>query len=439
MHRNSKTRMKNDGVKFKIIGRKGCLTLFAFLVLVGAFIIYFGISKYYSTRTDDPDEIFHRPQTAAPIVKLNNAINRAKEFYVNEYLLKSLSTVEQGKVFILFSEDGKTREVDADYIPIQREKVEVFDKYVEYQLYIVIHFLMYFQDWGYNINDPLVERAKEWLITTFDARKGRWVWSEQGCLHSKAIIALVRLGEKENAKKAMDWALKSNLKVGDGFAELQSDAVIHSVSKHALTHFQAKDIIQNKSDHSKLSMEGTAKFLYAMAALDMVDTADFQKAKNQLEQSYSENIALDSFVENFGEVTAVSWIVHAYEDHQLTKDNLYDKAKAFVIALAEKDLSENFLMNYSRGKIFTALSLMRDEKVYSLRKNILKIILDRQFPDGSWEPNGSVANKQPQDWDESRVYADGFLLNYKGGRGSTTKTILEALVIFKKSSRATNF
>ena len=425
--------MENDGVKFKISNKKRLLILFfSFLVLVEALIIYFGISKYYSVRMNEPGRIFNRSQTAVSSVKLNNAINRAKEFYVNEYLLKSLSTVEQGKVFILFSEDGKTSEVGADYIPVQGEKVEIFDKYVEYQLYIVIHFLMYFKDWGYSINDPLVERAKEWLITTFNAGEGRWVWSEQGCLHSKAIIALIKLGEKEKAQNAMKWVLQSKLKVGDGFAEPQSDAVIHSVTKGALTYFQARDVMQeDKINRFEFSTEGTAKFLYAMAALDTADMVEFQSVKNQLENSLSENISLSEFAEKFGDVTAVSWIIYAYEENNLPKDYLYDKAKAIIVALAEQDLSENFLTNYSRGKILMALSLIGDEKIYSLREGILNIILDHQLSNGHWEFNGSAKNNQMTDWDASQIYDNGFLLNYKGGQGSTTKTILEALITFK--------
>lgn len=415
-----------------------------FLFIVVVFIIgvtvpaRFSTEKVYDTgkKTEKRQSL---EQTLAPKNiqenggALNNAISRAKDFYTTEYLSRSLSAVEKGKVAVFFSNDGKTSEVAVDHVPTKGEKVKIFNKYVEYQLYTVIHFLMYFQDWGYSASDPLVERGKQWLVSTFDAQEGRWVWSEQGCSHAKAIIALVRLGEKEKAKKAMEWALKSDLRIENGFTELQTDAVIHSFSKKVFTPLQTKNTTE-KIEKNRLNREETAKFLYAMAALDMTDTADFQKVKNALEQSYSKNIPLDYFVRTFSETVAVSWIVYAYEEYHIPKDGLYDKARAFVIALAEKDLSDKTLINYSRGKILMALSLMRDEKAQSLKEGILKTILDTQFPDGHWEPNGSKTNGQPDDSDESKVYNNGFLLNYKGGRGSTTKTILEALVVFRNNA-----
>lgn len=365
--------------------------------------------------------------------KLDDAINRAKDFYINEYLLRSLKGAERGKTSVLFYADGKTGEAAADYAPAQGEKIEVFNKPIEYQLYIVVHFLMYFKDWGYEINDPIVERAKKWLVSTFDPEEGRWAWSKQGCLHSKAIIALVRLGEKAKAEKAMEWALKSDLRSGYEFSEPQTDSVIHSVSSNVLTNFQTKNAADGTANFFS-SREGTAKFLYAMAALGMADTTDFKSMAKKLEQSYTESITLNDFIEDFGKIVAVSWVIYAYEDYRLPEDGLYIKAKEFVIALAKKDLSEKILTNYSRGKILMALSLMRDEKIYALRDEILKIVLDRQFPDGHWEPNGSKTNKQPSDWDESQMYDNGFLLNYKGGRGSTTKTMLESLIVFRNNA-----
>lgn len=370
--------------------------IIALLLSAAIWLVYSGALKNYSKNTLE----------LSSAKNLDNAINRAKDFYINEYLVRSLVGVERGKIAVLFSSDGKTSEAAADYAPAQREKLKIFNKPIEYQLYIVVHFLMYFKDWGYSIDDPLVKRARNWLISTFDAEEGRWMWSKQGCLHSKAIIALIRLGEKTKAEKAMEWALKSDLRSGDEFSEPQTDSVIHSVSHYALTPLQEKNT-SDKIDFFS-SREGTAKFLYAMAALGMADTADFKNTVKKLGQSYTENVVLSDFIEHFGEIVAISWIIYAYEDHRLPEDDLYTKAKDFVVALAEKDLPEKMLTNYSRGKILMALSLMRDEKIYSLREKILKTVLDQQSPDGHWEPNGSKTNNHPENWDESMVYDNGF-------------------------------
>lgn len=358
---------------------------------------------------------------------LNESIDRAKEFYEKEYLARSLAAVERGNVSVLFSADGTTSEVAAGHAPASGERVEIFDAYVEYQLYTVIHFLMYFRDWGYVDADPFVVRGKEWLVSTFNEDEGKWVWSEQGCLHAKAIIALVRLGEMEKARKAMNWALHSRVWTGAGFAELQTDDVIHSVTQIALGDHPSKKI--DRTDDSMFSREGTAKFLYAMAVLGMSDTPEFRSAKERLERSY-ENTSPDAIVKNFGEVAGVSWVIYLYEENGIPKDGLYEKAKAIVLALAKKDAEEKMLMNYERGKVLAAAALMGEE-ADSAKQAMLQTALALQLPDGSWEPNGSRSNNKPNNWDASKAYDDGFLLNYKGGVGSTTKTVLEALVIVR--------
>lgn len=359
---------------------------------------------------------------------LDESIDRAKHFYEKEYLVRSLATVERGNVPVLFSVDGATSEVSADRVPALGEKVEVFDAYVEYQLYTVIHFLMYFRDWGYEDSDLLVARGKEWLVSTLNEDEGRWVWSEQGCLHAKAVIALVRLRETERARKAMNWALHSRLWTGSGFAELQTDDVIHSVTQSALGDHSHKKI--GHIDDSMFNREGTAKFLYAMAALGMSETPEFRSAKERLERSY-ENTSPDAIVKSFGEVAGVSWVIYLYEENGIVKDGLYEKAKAIVLALAKKDVEEKILMNYERGKVLAAVALIGEE-AGDAQQTMLQATLARQLLDGSWEPNGSRSNNKPDNWDASKVYDDGFLLNYKGGVGSTTKTVLEALVVVKK-------
>lgn len=370
-----------------------------------------------------------RENTLSSFVRtLDESIDRAKHFYEKEYLERSLAAVERGNVSVLFSADGRTSEVTKDHAPAPGERVEVFDAYVEYQLYTVIHFLMYFRDWGYASTDPLVMRGKEWLVSTFDGNEGRWVWSEQGCLHAKAVIALVRLGEEEKARKAMQWALHSRLWTGAGFAELQTDDIIHSVTQSALGDHSYTKI--GRIDDTMFNREGTAKFLYAMAALGMIDAPEFRSAKERLERSY-EDASPDAIVKNFGEVAGVSWVIYLYEENAIAKDGLYEKAKAIVRALAKKDAEEKMLMNYERGKVLAAMALMEGDASESGRA-MVQTAFALQLPDGSWESNGSQNNNKPDNWDESKVYGDGFLLNHKGGVGSTTKTVLEALVVVKK-------
>lgn len=390
---------------------------------IGAMALFFLFAQKNNETTERNNDV-----AAIPSRTLDESIDRAREFYENEYLKRSLMAVERKSVTVLFSADGTTAEVPADHVPALGERTETFDAYVEYQLYTVVHFLMYFRDWGYAETDPLVVRGKEWLISTFNEKEGGWVWSEQGCLHAKAVIALVRLGEKEKARKAMDWALHSRLWTGAGFTELQTDDVIHSVTRSALgKHSQEAGESTNKRMFNR---EGTAKFLYAMAALGMSDTPEFQKAKERLERSYSENTSVDAVLKSFGEVAGVSWVIYLYEENGIAKDGLYEKAKTIVRALAKKDEEEKMLMNYERGKVLAAIALMEgevNESGYAMTQTALTL----QLPDGSWEPNGSRNNNKPDDWDASKVYDEGFLLNYKGGIGSTTKTMLEALIVFR--------
>ena len=43
----------------------------------------------------------------------------------------------------------------------------------------------------------------------FNVQEGKWLWSHEGCLHAKGIIALANLGRSSLAEKAYEWALKS--------------------------------------------------------------------------------------------------------------------------------------------------------------------------------------------------------------------------------------
>ena len=103
--------------------------------------------------------------------------------------------------------------------------------YVQCQLYLIVHLLMYSDELKIARDDPLVQRSLHFLLTTFDDQKGRWVWSEEGCLHAKGLDVLARFGEREKFEKGWRYALASPMYLKDDglFTMMQSGHIVQSL------------------------------------------------------------------------------------------------------------------------------------------------------------------------------------------------------------------
>jgi hypothetical protein len=135
--------------------------------------------------------------------------------------------------------------------------------YVQCQLYLIVHLLMYSDEMGIARDDPLVQRSLHFLLKTFDDAKGRWIWSEEGCLHAKGLDVLARFGERERFEKGWRYALTSPIYLKDQglFTMMQSGQIVQSLGPGSLS-LSGKDGWEHGSPI--VDEENSSKFLFAL-------------------------------------------------------------------------------------------------------------------------------------------------------------------------------
>jgi hypothetical protein len=107
--------------------------------------------------------------------------------------------------------------------------------YVQCQLYLIVHLLMFCDDLGIPREHPTVQRALRFLVKEFDATKGCWKWSIEGCLHAKGLAVLARFGERAKFEAGWRWALASPMhREEDGlFTMMQCGAIVQTLGPAA--------------------------------------------------------------------------------------------------------------------------------------------------------------------------------------------------------------
>ena len=130
--------------------------------------------------------------------ELDRAIDRGTRSYIRDFVEPSYVAVSNGGYVDYKDSEGTVKR----YGP---------KAYVAYQLYLLTHFLMYYQDFGVDPESELFRKVRDWFVEEFDGRTGSWLWSHEGCLHAKGMIALANLGRSSLVRKAYDWALRSPL------------------------------------------------------------------------------------------------------------------------------------------------------------------------------------------------------------------------------------
>ncbi|MFO0980176.1 MAG: hypothetical protein U1E76_00250 [Planctomycetota bacterium] len=187
-----------------------------------------------------------RPSRAA----LDAAIERGLAAYLRLYVEPSLANAEAGGYL--------------DYVDAKGNKQRLGPKvYVQCQLYLIVHLLLYQEELGLPRDHPLVQRALAFLVSSFDSEAGRWLWSEEGCLHAKGLIVLARFGEQERFEKGWRWAKSSPLYLEEQglFTMMQSGKIVQTLGpgSRSLCGVDAWD-------HGSpiIDEENSTKFLYAL-------------------------------------------------------------------------------------------------------------------------------------------------------------------------------
>ncbi len=177
-------------------------------------------------------EIPSPPVAGSPTrAELDTAIQKGTQGFIREFVQTSYDVASTGYVDYTDSKSKEKR-----YGP---------KAYVAFQLYLLTHYLMYFEDLGIPRSDPLLNQVHDWFVGQFDKDEGNWLWSHEGCLHAKGMYALANFGYKDLGEKGYGWALRNlslpfspppSLPVEDRiFTMRQSGNIIQSVGDARLS------------------------------------------------------------------------------------------------------------------------------------------------------------------------------------------------------------
>jgi hypothetical protein len=267
-----------------------------------------------------------RPTAAA----LDAAIRRGTEAFLHLYVEPSLKYAEGGGFLDYVQADGTTKRLGPNV-------------WVQCHLYLIVHALMYQQELGIARDDPLIQRALRFLLSTFDDARGCWPWSVEGCLHAKGMIALAHFGERERFEKAWRYALQSpmHLEREGLFTMMQSGSIIQTLgpATRSLSGQDAWDHGAPIPDE-----ENGAKFVYALLAsgrsVDDPDVAGL--ARRQSDFLARNPMAIGHM--NTRHLVGRAWLVYEYAHWRFAPDDGYRLALAQLRAAGRGEWRVNFML-----------------------------------------------------------------------------------------------
>ena len=301
-------------------------------------------------------------------VEVTPAIEAAKKAFIG-YARRSL---EEATGYVQYrTPDGQ----------IKRLGPEV---YIEAQLYDIPHLIFFHRILGLDTEDPLVQGCKTWLIQHMDKEEGRWLWSEEGCAHSRAIRALASVDEMELAQKAAYWLFHSKAnRVEDGWNHIESGRIIQSWGGgvRSLSGELATD-----STYSFVDTIDKFGSLIQSGAYTIDDPA--LKGMVRALKKYVEELVIDPVRTDFmgwNDIFGLSIYILNCEDLGISKDIAYDNAIRVLHQRVTK-LTENPTGYWEAGAALRGLASGGVYDVYT--HNVLRFLLDNQREDGSWPLTG---------------------------------------------------
>ena len=298
-----------------------CLLLGGLLPIVGA-----------GSGTGSQGEIPSPPVAGTPTkAELDIAIQKGTQGFIREFVQTSYDVVSTGYV---------------DYTDSQSKEKRYGPKaYVAFQLYLLTHYLMYFEDLGIPRCDPLLNQIHDWFMAQFDMDEGKWLWSHEGCLHAKGMYALANFGHRDLVEKGYGWALR-NLSLPF------SPPASLPVEDRIFTMRQSGNIIQSVGD-AKLSLTGkhgwehggpvpdvenSAKFLYALlkAGVPITDVrvGDLRRGLVDRILSFHPRLA--------GDFIGLAWYIFAIHKFGLDQDAAYERCLKHMEQLVKDGWRSNF-------------------------------------------------------------------------------------------------
>ena len=282
---------------------------------------------------------------------LDRAITRGTRSFIRDFVEPSYAAVSNGGYVDYKNAEGAVKR----YGP---------KAYVAYQLYLLTHFLMYYQDFGVDPESGLFRKVKTWFVEEFDRRTGNWLWSHEGCLHAKGMIALANLGRSSLVRKGYDWALRSplslpylppsSLPVSDRiFTIMQSGNIIQTLG-NARSSLTGKHGWEHGSPVPDL--ENTAKLLYALLQAGFPSTdarlTDLRRGLANRVLALGPRLIAADYV-------GLAWYVFLTHDFDLEPDLAYQRCLQIMEATIDGGWKSHFaLMEFPGFRSLMVRALM---------------------------------------------------------------------------------
>jgi len=376
------------------------LAVAAALVAGGVFLLRGG--------GDRPAPALTGPPTAFEKDALDRAIARGTESYLEDYVRPSLLHVKNGGWVSYTDPQGETTRLGPE-------------AYVACELYLLTHLPMYERTLGVPEGDELAEEAFQWLVSQFDVEEGRWLWSEEGCLHPKGMIALGNRGRRDLVDAAWEWTKASAAWLPDRhmFTMMQSGAIIQTLGDATLSlQGGTKWELGRPLPHA----EGSAKHLYAMLnAGHTLDEPDIAELNDGID-AYFSSLPLPFLQMNTNDLVGMVWYIFCVKEFGLPEnhgyrfcvDTLYQSVDGLDL------LSDHFLMHAftaMRGLVIKAL-IMAGRRTEILDQQV-KWLLDIQALNGAWPLPPEAA----ESWGLTRPPAVGIKMGSMDGANTYLTTV----------------
>lgn len=338
--------------------------------------------------------------------ELHRAIDRGIQAYVERFFEPAWKRVQSGTVEHI-DPSGSRRQLSPEI-------------YVQADLYLVVHFLLYHDRFGVPATDPRVLAVRRWLREKLSP-EGRWIWSEEGCLHAKGMIALARAGDHEPTLRAWKWIQGSDLNLRDLglFTMRQSGRIIQTLGPGSLS-LTGKVIWEHGSP--KPDIEQSSKLLYALLRAGKAPDEPDVKVLLQGISRYVEERLLDVDLAPLDEILGLTWFLTAHVEFELPRGTAYKAGVGWIQTAMRGRWRQNNsigVMPLVRAKMCSAL-LVTGAPIPEIDSHMAGYIRG-QRADGSWSSGRSMAPSETGirmgDLDGATTYALTLsLLNYRDRR-----------------------
>jgi hypothetical protein len=357
---------------------------------------------------DRPPAALTGPPAGFDRAELDRAIARGTESYLEDYVRPSLAHVKNGGWVDYTDAAGKVTRLGPR-------------AFVACELYLLTHLPMYEETLGLPEGHALADEVFDWLVEEFDEEEGRWLWSEEGCLHAKGMIALGNRGRRDLVDRAWEWAKASPVWLPE---------------KHMFTMMQSGSIIQTLGD-ATLSLqggtgwelgrplphaEGSAKHLYAM--LNVGHTLDEPEMKelNDGIDAYFSSLELPFLQMNTNDLVGMAWYIFCVREFGLPEGPGY----RFCVNTLHQSvdgldlLSNHFLMNsFTAMRALVIKALILTGRRTEVLDSQVDWLLGIQALNGAWPLSPSAA----ESWGLTRPPAVGIKMGQMDGANTYLTTV----------------